>query len=135
MCKRGTKGAALFVVLAMLLVLVIMTNVIMTLMLNQSHLGYHQTSRIQAYYAAQAGMNYALEQLRTGAWPPPAANGVVQHRLCNGCTAAGEINEPTLPAPIQDVIIRISGNAVAGCTPPTGSTVCISVTTTYINPP
>lgn len=66
------KGTALFIVLATVLVVVILTNIILNIVSSQTRLTHHQVSRIKAYYAAQAGMVYALEKLRTGVWVPPA---------------------------------------------------------------
>ncbi len=62
------KAIALFIVLATILVIIALANAILTIILSQSRLTHHQVSRIQAYYAAMAGINFALEQLRTGAW-------------------------------------------------------------------
>ena len=62
------KGIALFMVLGTLLVVTILAFIMLNIMLSHSRLTQHQVGRIQAYYAAQAGMNYALEMLRTGAW-------------------------------------------------------------------
>lgn len=62
------KGIALLVVLAMLVVITILANVVLNIMLSHSRLSHHQLSRIKAFYAAKAGMNLALEKLRTGDW-------------------------------------------------------------------
>jgi Tfp pilus assembly protein PilX len=62
------KGIALFMVLGTLLVVTILAFIMLNIILSHSRLTQHQVGRIQAYYAAQAGMNYALEMLRTGAW-------------------------------------------------------------------
>ena len=72
-------------VLGMILIVTILATVILSIILNQSRITHHQVSRIQAYYAAQAGMNLALERLRTGAW------GTDSYYFCNSparCTAA-----------------------------------------------
>ena len=66
--RTNIKGIAISLVLGTLLVVVILANVILSIILSQSRLTHHQVSRIQAYYAAQAGMNLAFEQLRTGNW-------------------------------------------------------------------
>lgn len=63
------KGIALVMVLGTLLVVVILAVIILNIILSHSRLTQHQVGRIQAYYAAMAGINYALEQLRTGNWP------------------------------------------------------------------
>jgi len=62
------KGIALLMVLGTLLVVTILAFIMLNIMLNHSRLTQHQVGRIQAYYAAYAGMNYALEMLRTGVW-------------------------------------------------------------------
>ncbi len=55
-------------VLATIVVVVLLASAILTMTLSQSRLTHHQASRIQAYYAAQAGMVYAYERLRQGLW-------------------------------------------------------------------
>ncbi|MFH0790443.1 MAG: hypothetical protein V2A64_02320 [Candidatus Omnitrophota bacterium] len=62
------KGIALLMVLTTLLVAAILGAILMNFMASQARLTHHQVSRIQAYYAAFAGMNYAYERLRTGTW-------------------------------------------------------------------
>src|SRR3989338_4970543 len=62
------KGTALFIVLATILIIVVLANVILAIISSQSRLTHHQVSRIQAQYAAQAGLVYTLEQLRLGNW-------------------------------------------------------------------
>jgi Tfp pilus assembly protein PilX len=66
----GKKGIALFLVLFVVLIVVVLANVVLGFISIQSRLTHHQVSRIQAYYAAQAGVNYALEMLRLGTWSP-----------------------------------------------------------------
>ncbi|MCX5697276.1 MAG: hypothetical protein NTU54_04840 [Candidatus Omnitrophica bacterium] len=66
--KNRDKATALFLVLAILFVVVALANMILSFMHSQSRFTHHEVSRIQAYYAAQAAMNYALEKLRTGGW-------------------------------------------------------------------
>lgn len=58
------KGVALILVLGILLVVAILANIILNSTLSQSSLTNYQVKRMQAYYAAQAGVNYAFEQLR-----------------------------------------------------------------------
>ncbi len=58
-------------VLGTILIIVVLANVILSIILSQTRLTHHQISRIQAYYAALGGMNYALDMLRRG----PAAGG------------------------------------------------------------
>jgi Tfp pilus assembly protein PilX len=106
------KGVALYIILTMLLVVVILANVILNLVLSHSRLTHHQVSRIQAYYAAQAGMVYALEMLRTGLW----AESVNPYIMCNANPACNidntsltcDVNEVSLPCSVRSVSIRIS---------------------------
>lgn len=65
---QAKKGILLFMVLGMILIIVILAIVILNIISSQSRFTHHQVSRIQAYYAAQAGMNLAIERLRTGVW-------------------------------------------------------------------
>ncbi len=131
MFKRilNKSAIALFVVLGTLLIVVILANVVLSFIFSQSRLTHHQVSRIQASYAAQAGMNYALDKLRTGNW---TASGV--HYLCKGCTGAGDIDEPNLPASVKNVTITLTPRGTAGCSPPGNATVCINATANYTSP-
>lgn len=150
----NNKGVALYIVLTMLLVVVILANVILSLVLSHSRLTHHQVSRIQAYYAAQAGMNLAMEMLRTGDpnWPMPAppVPGYYQCYLCNsGCPNLCDINDAgVLPVSINSVTITIANNGVTAlnpdatpvlgcnpCTPAGGVPVCICTTVNYAYTP
>jgi len=135
----SNKGIALLTVLVVLLVVVALAVGILNITLNQSRLTHHKVSRIQAYYATTAGVNFALDKLRRGNdpnWPKPTAgipvvwhcmsqNGVVPQ--CVGDLAP--IIEPRLPGAIQYVIVRVAirgapaGNPAVGapwplCNPP-----------------
>lgn len=122
------KGTALLMVLATLLVVVALANVILLIISSQSRLTHHQIGRIQAYYAAQAGINYALENLRTGTWtagscPSPA-----------GCSLSDPSFSTNISQPVK-IIFCPSGNVCAplttACTPPTGISFCINVKVDY----
>jgi Tfp pilus assembly protein PilX len=125
------KGIALFMVLAMLLVVVILANVVLTIMLNQARLTKHQTSRIQAKYAAMAGVNYAIEALRTGSWTIPVAGSPDQYNMCNGCI----VNEPDLPSSITRVEIIVAASADCNPPPPAGIPACINAKAIYTYTP
>jgi len=128
-------------VLGTLLVAVILANVILTIISSQSRLTHHQVSRIQAHYAAMAGVNYALEMLRINDpnWLIPSS----PHNLCNGCAAPADINEPNLPASVTNVAIRViaPGAGTPGCdttavpSVPAGVTACVQATATYTYTP
>jgi hypothetical protein len=66
MSKR--KSVALVLVLAILFSALLVAYITLVFFSSQSRLSHHQVSRIQAYYAGMAGINYAFEQLRRGAW-------------------------------------------------------------------
>jgi type II secretory pathway pseudopilin PulG len=128
------KGVALFMVLAMLLVVVILANVILNIVLNQARLTKHQASRIQAKYAAMAGVNYAIEALRIGlpsGWPIPVAGSPNQYDMCSGCI----VNESYLPSSIARVEITVAASADCNPPPPTGVPVCISARAIYTYTP
>jgi Tfp pilus assembly protein PilX len=73
--KTNRRGFALYLVLAIMLVVVILANIVLNLITSQSKLTHHQIKRIQEYYAAQAGVNYALENLRVNNTPWMSAAG------------------------------------------------------------
>ena len=58
------KGVALALVLMIILVVVILSNVTLSIMNSQNRFTHHQVSRLQAYYACQAAMNLAFERMR-----------------------------------------------------------------------
>lgn len=140
---RNHRGMILFITLATLLVVVILASIILGIMNSQSRITHDQVSRIRAHGAAQAGMIFALENLRTGNWAygsdclPP-----------NGCI----YEDTSFPANIRDPLttaipraqrVRIvfcpAGQqcqwtpASSVCTPPAGTGInfCINVTANY----
>jgi len=106
------KGIALFMVLGTLLVVTTLAFVILNIILSHPRLTQHQVGRIQAYYAAQAGINYAIEKLRLGAanW---TSTGWFQRRMCwttgatTPCPNASDILEVDLPRTIEYVEITV----------------------------
>jgi Tfp pilus assembly protein PilX len=134
---KNTRGVAIFVVFITIIMVIIFANVMLTMMLSHARLTQHQLGRIQAYYAALAGINYAFDRIRAGDvnWIPesqtPPATEVIR-TICNGCTAPN-INEPDLGpnnplSSVQEVRITI-GQLGSGLTPESRR---IVVTTTYI---
>ncbi len=133
------KGIVLFLVLGTLLVVVSLAAVMLSLILSHARLTYHQTSRIQAYYAAMAGTNYALEKLRIG----HAAGG---YDIGTDCLPASPCPVPFdtgdfKPASINNVSIIIRSAQISNQTQPCysyyippGSSACVSTTATYYNP-
>jgi len=117
MFKRwNNKGVVMVMVLGTILVVVILANVILTIILNQTRLTRHQIDRIRAYYAATAAMNYTIEMLRAGTWPLPVGANV--YACLNGCvdlvTPAHTIPADTdIPYSVQ-VTIHPSGSGPQG---------------------
>jgi Tfp pilus assembly protein PilX len=122
------KGIALYLVLMVLLVVIIFANIILSLVSSQSSLTTHQTKRIQAFYAAQAGINYALEALRindTNWTGSPPFNSNITHYMCRSNTTgfpcdanltnSANITEPSLPTSINYIQIVVGPfNATTG---------------------
>lgn len=146
------KGIILLVVLATVMVAIILANIILSTMSNQSRLTHHQVSRIQAYYASLAGMNLAYDHLRAGddlaTWPMPATqapNLFYTRFLCQdaainaNCGGPNAIIDVNLPVSLVEVAITVTDrNAPAPprpCNAPAGSQLCIDATATYTYTP
>ncbi len=132
--EPAKKGIALLMVLGTIIVVITVAGAILTLMTSHTRLTHHQVSRIQAYYAAQAGMNYALEMLRTNAtgWGPTSVP--ITKTICpapSGC----DIPNSGLPYNITVTIWPMnsdpdgSGPAIS-----ISGTAPITVTATYTYP-
>lgn len=106
MLKAGfnKRGVALFLALAVVLVVCILADIILTIMASQNKLTNHQVNRIRAYYAAQACLNYTIEGLKGNlipAWtanPAGGANKYACFPLPIGCIDA------TAPNPADYII-------------------------------
>ncbi len=112
------KGVALYFVLGILLVVVLLANIILNFVSSQRRLTTHQVKRVQAYYAAQAGVNYALEQLRlnNNTWNADTRLTGGSFRICGSvynstdslnCTG-NNITEESFPRSVNYVEIYIS---------------------------
>jgi len=98
------KGIMLYLVLSSLLVVIILANILLNVILSQARFTKHKLSRIQAYYASMAGVNYAFEKLRLGNDPQWSSTTAFTRTLCrSGC----DINDPQLPGSIQRVDIQV----------------------------
>jgi len=129
--KFDKKGVALFMVLATILIVIVLANIVLTIISSQSRLTHHKVSRVQAYYAAQAAINYAMYKLKIG--PPPTGWSVGVSCLPTsgdgGCDLPADSNFPA--SIIQPVKIFIRPAGSAGCTNSPGSTACVSATAIY----
>jgi len=81
---RNEKGTILILVLGTILVTVLLANVILVIVSNNFVFTHHQVNRIRAYYAAQAGINLALANLRLNVWGAGTYN----------------LNDPEIPYPV-----------------------------------
>ncbi len=131
MPNRDKKGMILFIVIGIIMVVVILTTVILGAVSNHARLTLHQVSRIQAQYAAKAGVIYALDKLRRNddavCWP---ATGTYTNIMRRSGMAACVIIEPALPNSISRVDITVGppGLGVSG-------TRKVSATATYTYTP
>lgn len=140
------RGVALLVVLTVIVVVVLLTSVLLSIISTHARLTHHQVSRIQAYYAGLAGINYAYDKLRRGDdtanWPLPTANQTYTRHICksNPCYPSGpaaNVADSSLPFAVRDIAVTVSGKDVTGCDPPTGYDVpaCIKAAVDYVYQP
>ena len=132
---KDNKAMAMLLVLVTIAVVMLLANIVLSTVVSQSRLTHHQVSRIQAYYAAQAGINYALDKLRrqddTINWPIPASDeAAYTRRICRNCVAP-DIAELKLPLSINSVSVKVTPAGTANCNPPAGIPVCVSATADY----
>lgn len=135
--RINKKGIVLFIVLGVVLITATLAAVVINLVLSHYRFTHHQFSRIQAYYASMAGINYAIEMLRIG----PVAGGWVS----TDCPSPGGCpipNDSQLPPSIQQPILIILTPSCApgpGCNCPTppapAGGACISARTVYTYTP
>lgn len=122
------KGIALLMVLMTLLVVVILANIILAIILSQSQLTRHQINRIQAYYAAGAGINYAREMLRTNTsgWELPTSGSFNKKTICPAASGC-DVPNSGLPYTVTVIIWPVgshppsSAPALAGVAPVTAT--------------
>ena len=111
MPNRDKKGMILFIVIGIFLVVGILSTVTLRVVTSHSRLTHHQVSRIQALYAAKAGVIYALDKLRRNddptCWDPSPALPYTRYikRSGSGC----DIIEPNLPSSVSQVDITVWG--------------------------
>lgn len=117
MSKRNKDGVILFIVMAVIIVVSVLATAMLSIIANQSRLTHHQVSRIQAQYAAKAGVIYAMDKLRRNdnptCWPNTGTYTIYMRRTAG---AACDIVETSLPVSIQDVAITVDvpGSGISG---------------------
>jgi Tfp pilus assembly protein PilX len=116
----GKKGVVLYLVLASILVALVLASTILNLILNQARFSHHEVSRVQAYYAALAGANYAFEGVRSGnppsCWLPSSTT--TTHYICKtggtgACATPGscDLTDDKLPLSVSQVAISLCGTS------------------------
>jgi len=66
----NSGGIALIITLAFILAIVVLANAVLIIITSQTNFALHRVRQMQAFYSAQAGMVFTMEQLRTGVWGP-----------------------------------------------------------------
>jgi Tfp pilus assembly protein PilX len=146
------KGILLYIVIATIVIVIILGNIIMNIMLNQGRLTTHQLNRIQAYYAAMAGINLAYERLRNGNdanWPRPEilfnksyTRCICRNASCTCPNGGSSVVDPAFSPSINFVAITVTD--VSATVPPApmycspsapGITTCIASSVNYIYTP
>lgn len=139
------RGVILFIVIGVIMVVAMLSIVILRIISNQSRLTHHQLSRIQAQYAAKAGVLYALDKLRRNddlSWTNTTPLVPVVKRMCRQSTCpdgnSADIIEPSpdgLPASIQQVDITVYDLAAPPPNQGISGTRKVSAKVTYIYTP
>lgn len=131
------KGVILYMILVSILITVVIAGIILNIITNQARFSHHEVSRIQAYYAAMAGVNYAIERLRSGCWTSSSAftryicrsntDPQLCSTSCDPCATTCSPIDDSLPASISLVVISVSA---ASGSPPT-RTIAATANYTY----
>ena len=108
MPDSNRKGVLLVIVIGTILVVVTLSTVMLRIVLSQSRLTHHQASRIQAQYAAKAGVIYALEKLRRNDDVCWGSSGTYTRIMRKSGADTCVVIEPNLPNSISQVDIIVS---------------------------
>lgn len=115
------RGVALFLVLGTILIVALLSSVILSIVLNQTRLAYHQITRVKAYYATLAAMNLAVDKLQSGAW----GNGLYTFGKCSpNWTGCNDTNDP-------DIGYKVDINITDGVAPGSHN-ISLHVNYTYV---
>ena len=87
------RGVALYLVLMTVLIVAILSGVILTIILSQVRLSYHQIGRTRAYYAALAAMNLAFDRLNSQTW----GTGLYTFGKCSPNWTGCNVNDADIP--------------------------------------
>lgn len=137
--SRQDKGMVMLMVLGTLFIVILLANIIIGIMSSQQRLTRHQVSRTQAYYAAFAGMNYAMDMMRPGRVAPwVAGSDCTQASPCTLTFAAGDFTPANILTGNSVTIIIYApqaSNPANPCYTPPGNSNCIKVTADYAYAP
>jgi Tfp pilus assembly protein PilX len=103
------KGMVLFIVIGVIMVSALLAIAVLRIIASNSRITHHTVSRIQAEYAAKAGVMYALDALRRydavaeACW---ASGGMIMRKATPGSCV---IVEPSLSDFISKVDIVVAG--------------------------
>ncbi len=129
--KQDKKGVVLLIVIGTVFIAIFLANVVLNIITSHGRLTLHQVSRIQAHYAAMAGVNYALERLRVGTWNTGSCPNLASCQL----SALDPNFSTTFPPSVSQVSIIIrppqGTDSTAPCYNPPGNSACVSATADY----
>ncbi len=131
---HSKKGVAIFMVLATIMIVVVLANVILAIISNQSRITRHEVGRIQAYYAAQAGLVYAMEKLRNGSWTYTGTNSCPNGTPCtitDGGFAPFVVNNQVRVIFCDPGSSCNVGTSSVSCNPPTDINFCVQSFVNY----
>jgi Tfp pilus assembly protein PilX len=137
--KVNRKGIVLLLVITVILIVVILGEIILKIAASQARLTRHQAGRIQAYYAAFAGINYALDKLRAGTWYFSPTNTCLNTTPC--ILGPSTSTEYDFPKSIQNREVQIvfcepdTKCGTAWCNPPSGIDFCVQAMANYTYTP
>jgi len=110
------KGVILVVVMGILIVLSILALVGLYLISQESRIAEHKIRRMKAFYAAQAGMVIALEELRRGNWtisPTSDRYYCLNGAVDSGVSCSDTVSDSNIPYNVQ-VKVGPQGGGVLG---------------------
>lgn len=96
--KNNNKGVILITVVIFVMIISILAASALYIMTNDARLTEYSIRRIQANYAAQAGIQQHLELLKTNPTPPP------QNLTIDGITVVTDMVSPCLSGASADCI-------------------------------
>ncbi|HOW42671.1 MAG TPA: hypothetical protein PLF03_03300 [Candidatus Omnitrophota bacterium] len=128
--KLDKKGIAIYLVLGVLLIVVFLGGMFMTFVVSQSRFSHHQLSRIQALYAAKAGMYYAIDRLSQQD-PNWSAATPFERFICRESGAAHCSDATTLIDPLLPHTIKLVKIAVGAANSGIQNTRTINITVDY----